>query len=297
MTTPSSSASALFRTLLSSSRLGGISGAGPTLYATNGLYDGSSVNGTLTAQGATGGWVFDNWFGPLFQVVAAPNEVPYNFLQFLARSSGNPPSIFFSGADTNVNGYLSAQGSGIIYVANSSGPIGANSAPIGQFGNSSGSACTDQFRFIGQASGSNYNIQISGLAGGDVSIGSTADGGTSLATNVTKGFLRIPHMAGVPSGTPAITDNFTPIVYDTSDDLLYAYNTAWKAIPTYIDTGTVVNTIQFKREATGVSPILNVTGTDTNVGLWIQTKGIGSVLMLDGSGSLASFNSPGARDH
>jgi hypothetical protein len=275
---------------------GGISGAGPTLYANNGTTSGD-INGTFASQG-NGGFTFCNWFGPMFTVIPAPNEQPYNFLQFLARASGNPPSIFFSGADTNVNGYLSAQGSGIIYVANSSGPIGANSAPIGQFGNSSGSACTDQFRMIGQASGSSYNIQLSALVGGDVSIGSVLDGGTVLATSATKGFVRIPNMAGAPSGVPAIKDTFVPIVYDTTDNWLWVYNNGtslWKAIPAYVDpAGTMVNNVNIGRSATTVAPIIGVVGSDTNISLWLEPKGTGNLVVLNTQGTLLSVNSNGA---
>lgn len=212
---------------------GGIVAAGPTIYANSDTS--TDVNLSVACKG-NGGMTFENWFGPMFTVQPAPGEIPYNYIQFLGRSSGNPASIFFSGADTNVNGYLSAQGSGIIYVANSSGPIGANSAPIGQFGNSSGAACTDQFRIIGQASGvSKFNIQFSGLAGGDVSIGGTGvDGGAVLPTGAVRGFLRIPQINGTPTATPAIQDNFVPICFDKIHLKLYVFSGgAWVASGTF----------------------------------------------------------------
>lgn len=46
---------------------------------------------------------------------------------------------------------------------------------------------------------------------------------TSLATNTTEGFGRLPAMSGAPSGTPADTSGGIPAVVDTSNNRLYLY--------------------------------------------------------------------------
>jgi Chaperone of endosialidase len=64
------------------------------------------------------------------------------------------------------------------------------------------------------------------------------NGNGPLALSATGGFFAIPNMAGAPTGTPNYTSGLkaisgtTPLVYDTTDNLLYAYNGAWRASAT-----------------------------------------------------------------
>lgn len=60
---------------------------------------------------------------------------------------------------------------------------------------------------------------------GNVTIGSAA-----IATNATDGFLYIPSCAGNPSGTPTTKTGRIALVYDSSNNRLYAYNGAWKFV-------------------------------------------------------------------
>jgi hypothetical protein len=57
----------------------------------------------------------------------------------------------------------------------------------------------------------------------------------TLATNMTMGFLNIAGAAGAASGAPATTTGF-PLYYDSTNDLLGVYNTAWK----WISAGTPI---------------------------------------------------------
>lgn len=51
-----------------------------------------------------------------------------------------------------------------------------------------------------------------------------AGGQVALSTTATNGFLYIPSCAGLPTGTPATITGMVPIVFDTANDNLYAYN-------------------------------------------------------------------------
>ena len=53
----------------------------------------------------------------------------------------------------------------------------------------------------------------------------------SLATTATDGFPYIPTCAGTPTGTPTTKTGFTPLVFDTTNDLLYAWDgSAWSVV-------------------------------------------------------------------
>lgn len=200
---------------------GGSTGVGPVLYATGGT--GLSVVSNFISQGDTGGFYFGNWSGPIL-VLQQPEAAAVNYLEIWSRESGSPVTFQLSGGDTNVNGIFNAQNTGGWFWANSA------NGNIAFFGNATGTT-TDYMRFIPQVGPSTVNCQIASEFGGDVSIGGTgAAGGAALATTATQGFLRIPHCAGTPTGTPAIADNYTAIVFDTTDSKLYAYvGGAWKA--------------------------------------------------------------------
>lgn len=52
----------------------------------------------------------------------------------------------------------------------------------------------------------------------------------ALATDATDGFLYIPSCAGAPTGTPTTKTGRIPIVYDTTNERLYAYNGGWVSV-------------------------------------------------------------------
>ena len=54
-------------------------------------------------------------------------------------------------------------------------------------------------------------------------------GTSALATGATEGFFHLQSCAGTPSGTPAsIPTGQIPMVYDSTNDLMYIYRSGWK---------------------------------------------------------------------
>lgn len=53
-------------------------------------------------------------------------------------------------------------------------------------------------------------------------------GASALSTPATDGFLYIPSCAGTPSGTPTAQTGRVPMIYDTTNNKFYIYNSGWK---------------------------------------------------------------------
>lgn len=58
--------------------------------------------------------------------------------------------------------------------------------------------------------------------------GNVVHGAAALATNVTDGFIYIAACAGAPSGTPTSFTGRVPLIYDSTNNQFYIYNSGWK---------------------------------------------------------------------
>jgi hypothetical protein len=52
----------------------------------------------------------------------------------------------------------------------------------------------------------------------------------ALATDATDGFLYVPTCAGAPTGAPTAYTGKVALVFDTTNNRLYAYDGAWLAV-------------------------------------------------------------------
>lgn len=55
-------------------------------------------------------------------------------------------------------------------------------------------------------------------------------GSGAIATNANYGFLYIVSCAGVPTGTPGSESGRIPLIYDSTNNKLYIYNSGWKGV-------------------------------------------------------------------
>lgn len=94
---------------------------------------------------------------------------------------------------------------------------------------------------LAMAAGRSLTITVS--SGGDISAsntftdvfvfdasGNAVMGTGALGTTATNGFFYVDTCAGVPTGVPTAYTGRCPMVYDTTDNKLYVYNGAWKAV-------------------------------------------------------------------
>lgn len=182
------------------------------------------------------------------------------YAQFTNLTSGHTATDGIQyGLDSAGNGYVYLRENGIVY-------IGTNNITRAHFEASGGltiltptagialnvSGVSNQLVINatgGATSGQSYGIKVrAGTTSADYGIvvnnyadtithfkvdgvGNAELGISSLATTATDGFPYIPTCAGTPTGTPTTKTGKTPMVYDTTNDLLYMWTgAAWAGV-------------------------------------------------------------------
>ncbi len=64
-------------------------------------------------------------------------------------------------------------------------------------------------------------------------------GTAALATNATNGFLYVDTCAGTPTGTPTTYSGRTPLIWDSTNKLLYLYQGGWFTSQPSVDNSTI----------------------------------------------------------
>jgi len=77
-----------------------------------------------------------------------------------------------------------------------------------------------------QVQKSDASVQFAVTKDGNTVLGAQA----ALATNATNGFTYIPTSAGAPTGIPTSYTGKVAMQYDTTNNKIYIYNGAWKAV-------------------------------------------------------------------
>jgi len=151
-------------------------------------------------------------------------------------------STFSPGANTAIGGnslYLTGTGAqnntALGYGSGSSITTGSSNVIIGPSVGSTTLTTGSNNILIGTTSavdattsGQTNYINIGGTYQGYDTTHTALLGGGSLATTATGGFVEIPTTSGLPTGTPVSHSGFTPLVYDTATNTIYAYNSTWQ---------------------------------------------------------------------
>lgn len=188
----------------------------------------SQVMGTLTPAGS------------VWQVQDSLGNISFQLSQSGAITAGNSvsnPGAFTDFILSNVN---AATGSGAAFFAQSNAGsfrMQASSTVDGAVGtlrwagagallidalNAAGviQLRTDATPHTGAVIDSKQNVAMGDLAGNN----------SALATSATDGFIYIRTCAGAPTGVPTSFSGRDPLVYDTTNNKLWAYNGAWKGV-------------------------------------------------------------------
>lgn len=102
-----------------------------------------------------------------------------------------------------------------------------------------------------------------------------------LATTAVAGFPSVPSCAGTPTGVATPNSNMVPLVYDRTNDLIYAYNGGWVAAAASGVGGSIADTQVAFGSGTNIAGSANLTW-DGNTLLVTDESTPGTPLQLHG---------------
>ena len=143
------------------------------------------------------------------------------------------------------------------------------------------------------------------IATGNTS-GSLALGNFGLPTNSTAGFIHLGNMAGQPTGTPVSSTQGMPIVADTTNANLWAYNSSiWKGVhflniqPTYMTINITAHAGGGQGSATALTSQINIittVATTADSVILPAAASLSEIVVINrGANSLAVFPNSGAQ--
>lgn len=163
-----------------------------------------------------------------------------NFFNIANGATGNSPELQCLG-ETDVSMIFRPKGAGIARFESSntitSGSVLINQASTGDASLQMSVAATNFIMGIDNSEADIFKMDTGNAIGGSTALQITVSNDViigdrvALATDAINGFLFIPGCAGTPTGTVAFAAaNAVALVYDTTNNILYANDGAWKSI-------------------------------------------------------------------
>lgn len=202
---------------------GGLASGTGTAYA----FSAAGTTGQAAISGGTGA---STWFAPTAGSVlfaGASGILAQNNAQFFWDNSANFLGIGLAAPATklHIDGGTGTMTQFSITNGSTSGQTSTDGLSIGI--DATANAYINDRENTNLAFSTNGSQRVRLTSAGSVVIG---DNSAALATNATAGFLYIPTSAGIPTGTAGTQTGTVGMEYDTTNDNLYVYNAAWKAI-------------------------------------------------------------------
>jgi hypothetical protein len=240
------------------------------------------AKGTGLVRFATGGGL---------QAYVSDTVSAVNYVQVTGSSTGNDPTLSVQGSDTNINFAFVSKGSSIYTFASQGGS-------------------SRQFRIDGTSASVNY-LNVSGSGTGSAPALSALGTDTNIDLNLTtKGTGGARFNVGNGSKYTYLSSdsaNNFQLVGAANTANLGIYATGGGSIRFYTATGlleeqlriaqtaSAVNFVQIKGGATGVAPLIQALGSDTNIPLVLQPKGTGALQANQTDSTATGGNARGSR--
>lgn len=118
---------------------------------------------------------------------------------------------------------------------------------------------------------------------GDANTYLDLDGSNNLTfTDAVTGTKTLAELAAGGGGLSNIVEDTTPQLGGQLDQNGFGIGDGTNLLLSFTEDASSVNYINIENQATGSGPLINVAGTDTDAGLWLNAKGAGHIHALPG---------------
>jgi len=246
----------------------------------------------LSASSGNSVQFFTNGGGSTRQFQVSHTASAVNYVQVTGAATGGSPVIQSAGSDANIGLGIVGKGTGVITFTSNGGEqfrvqtIANAVNNIQVYGQVSGQAPT----LISRGSDTNVGLIVSSKGTGTIALSTGVSTATQVQVSDTASAVNYIQMTGATTGsrvsfTAQGSDSAIGITYGAKGSQLHAFSNGEGTQFAINAVGaTIANRLNVTASATGQTPSLNVSGTDTNIDLALTTKGIGAVNLNTGGG-------------
>jgi hypothetical protein len=269
--------------------------SGSGSYALTFIGTDTNISTTYTTKG-TGYHAFATGGGTQFAVLNTASAV--NYMQVFGGATTFGPTIQATGTDTNVNMTLSTKGTGnfTFYSANSYPQlVVANTTSAVNYMQTTGAITGDAPYLYGNGSDTNVGIKFSGKGtGATVFYSNTFASAQFVVAHTASAVNYLQATGGATGSFPQLaaqgTDTNIGMSYFTKGaGYHFFYNGAGSPQFAINPTASAVNYLQTTGGATNNAPTITSTGSDTDIGMALRTKGAAGFEFYSATGGSLQF--------